>query len=128
MVKYVAKCDTVYKFKFYRAGDTLEEVDGFDNGNFARADGKPVEKASATVNNTENNNSDNNNPSTKAISEEEVIALRAKAKELGIKNWHIKKLDTLIAEITEAEAKLAQPDLNAGSAETEPKETTDGNE
>ncbi len=127
MVKYVAKCDTVYKFKFYRAGDTLEEVDGFDNKNFARADGKSVEKAPAAVNNTGNSGNDNNS-STKAISEEEVIALRAKAKELGIKNWHIKKLDTLIAEITEAEAKLAQPDLNAGSAETEPKETTDGNE
>lgn len=127
MVKYVAKCDTVYKFKFYRAGDTLEEVDGFDNENFARADGKPVEKAPAAVNNA-GNGGDNNNSSTKAISEEEVIALRAKAKELGIKNWHIKKLDTLIAEITEAEAKLAQPDLNAGSAETEPKEATDGNE
>lgn len=127
MVKYVAKCDTVYKFKFYRAGDTLEEVDGFDNGNFARADGKPVEKAPAAVNNA-GNGGDGNNTSTKAISEEEIIALRAKAKELGIKNWHIKKLDTLIAEITEAEAKLAQPDLNAGSAETEPEEKTDGNE
>jgi len=126
MTEYVAKCDTVYKFKFYRAGDTLEEVDGFDNDNFARADGKPVKKEPAVGNNTENSNGDN--PTTNVLNEEEIITLRAKAKDLGIKNWHIKKIDTLIAEITEAEAKLAQPDLNAGNADTEPKETTAGNE
>lgn len=42
-----------------------------------------------------------------ALSVEEMKAIRLKAKELKIANWHLKGIDKLIAEIAEKEAKTA---------------------
>ncbi len=96
MVEYVAKNDTVYNFKFYHKGQTVEAGTLLDsNPNFERIGGsKP------TVNNTKTG---------ATISKEDEVALRMRAKELKIANWHTKTPENLQAEIAKAEAKLAAP-------------------
>ena len=62
-----------------------------------------------------------------ALSVEEMKAIRLKAKELKIANWHLKGIDKLIAEIAEKEAKTADeisPEA-AENKEKEPENTVD---
>lgn len=99
MVKYVAKNDTVFNFKFYRKGETVEAGELLDdNRNFERVDGsKPIVKP------------------TSAVDKADEVAIRTRAKELKIANWHTKGVDKLLAEIAEAEAKAAAPTTTDGS-------------
>lgn len=110
MTKYVAINDTVYNFKFYRKGAEIEagkELD--DNANFARADGT---KPAKTV--------ENGTPAGNAtVDKADEVAIRTRAKELKIASWHNKKIDTLLAEIAEAEAKLAAPVVEETPADGE---------
>lgn len=94
MVKYRAKNDTVYNFRFYRKGEELEATALDDNDNFERADGSKVKAA----------------PAAQTGGNFEDAAVRVRAKELKIANWHTKGIDKLLAEIAEAEAKAAKPD------------------
>lgn len=107
MTKYIALNDTTYKFQFVRKGAEIEAGEELSkNVNFKRADGKAAK--------AEPSNPDN-------INEQEV---RLRAKELKIANWHMKNPKTLLAEIAEAEAKLAAPvvtESDNGEGETEPK-------
>lgn len=93
MVKYRAKNDTVYNFRFYRKGEELEAVALDDNDNFERADGSKAKAA----------------PATQTGGNFEDSAVRVRAKELKIANWHTKGIDKLLAEIAEAEANAAKP-------------------
>lgn len=105
MAEYVAKNDTVFNFKFYHKGQTLQYSEALDsNPNFERADGsKPAKAASATGN-------------TQTVTAD-AAAVKMRAKELKIASWHNKKIDTLLAEIAEAEAKLATPAVDETPAD-----------
>ena len=56
-----------------------------------------------------------------ALSVEEMKAIRLKAKDLKIANWHLKGIDKLIVEIAEAEAKTAD-EISPEAAEKKGKE------
>ena len=102
MVKYRAKNDTVYNFRFYRKGEELEAPALDDNENFERADGSKAKAAPATQ--------------TGGF---EDAAVRVRAKELKIANWHTKGIDKLLAEIAETEANAAKPNGDPAKLETE---------
>ncbi len=98
MVEYVALTETVYKFKFYHKGQTLnagEELDS--NPNFERVGGSKPAVA-------KNDGKQDGN----TVDE---VAIRTRAKELKIANWHNKNIKNLLAEIAEVEAKLAAPTI-----------------
>lgn len=100
MTRYVALNDTVYRFRVIRKGKEIvggEELD--KNVNFARVGAPAADAGKATV----------------SADEKEV---RLRAKELKISNWHTKAKDKLLAEIAEAEAKLAAPAAAAATGET----------
>lgn len=88
MKQYIAIKETYYNFNLYKRGEVISAPDTFSNVNF-----KPLD-----LSNDNSNQEDKENP---AQLPEEVI--RAKARELGIPNWHNKKLENLTVEINEIE-------------------------
>ena len=65
----------------------------------------------------------NNNTVTigtgETVDKADKVAIRTRAKELKIASWHNKKIDALLAEIAEAEAKLAAPVVEETPADGE---------
>ncbi len=59
---------------------------------------RDVSEKSATVETSEN-------VATESATDEDETELRAKAKEAGIKRWHVKSVDTLTKELEELESK-----------------------
>lgn len=109
MAEYIAIRDCVYGFKFIRKGKKVVG-DLADNENFepvSAADGKketpaPAPKAKEPA---------------KTAADTKEVAIRLRAKELKINNWHTKGVDRLVEEIAEIEKDLAgfnqQPDSNS---------------
>lgn len=114
MTKYTAKNDTVWNFKFYRKGETLDtNINLDDNTNFIREGAAPAETPATKASGN----------GKKVVSEQEQ-ALRLRGKELKIANWHILSPENLAAEIAKKEAELAQPAVNEQPAETPATETS----
>lgn len=102
MTKYIAKNDTVFNFKFYRKGESIEAgAELENNSNFERADG--VKPTATTL-----------PDGKKDVSQADEVAIRTRAKELKISNWHLKGVPNLLKEIAEVEAKQAAPSLPDG--------------
>ncbi len=113
MVEYVAVNETVYNFKFYHKGQTLQAGNELDsNPNFARADGSKPAVAK--------------NGGTQDGNTVDEVAIRTRAKELKIASWHNKNIKTLLAEIAEAEAKLAAPTTATGDINPDGESAGDG--
>lgn len=102
MTKYIAKNDTVFNFKFYRKGESVDTgAELENNSNFKRAD--KVDPTNTIL------------PDGKVnVNQADEVAIRTRAKELKISNWHTKGVDKLLTEIAEAEAKQAAPTLPNG--------------
>lgn len=100
MAEYIAIRDCVYGFKFIRKGKKVVG-DLADNENFepvSAADGKketpaPAPKAKEPA---------------KTAADPKEVAIRMRAKELKINNWHTKGVENLSKEIAAAEAALAE--------------------
>lgn len=86
----------VYNHDFENCGEF--EIVGEQNGNNAPAPQNQNKKPEG---------SEGKDISTAELSVEEMKAIRLKAKDLKIANWHTKSIARLLAEITEAEAKPA---------------------
>lgn len=109
MAEYIAIRDCVYGFKFIRKGKKVVG-DLADNENFepvSAADGKKETPASAPKAKEQ----------AKTAADPKEVAIRLRAKELKINNWHTKGVDKLVEEIAEIEKDLAgfnqQPDSNS---------------
>lgn len=107
----------VYNHDFENCGEF--EIVGEQNGNNAPA-----------PQNQDNNpeGSEGKDISIDELSVEEMKAIRLKAKDLKIANWHTKSIARLLSEIAEAEAKPAD-EITSNTAENkekEPENTVDG--
>ncbi len=98
MGEYIAIRDCVYNFKFIRKG---KRVAGnlADNENFA-----PV---SAVEDDKETPAPAPEKPAN-TVADPKEVAIRMRAKELKINNWHTKGIENLSKEIAAAEAALAE--------------------
>lgn len=120
MGEFIAVRDCVYNFKFIRKGKKVVG-DLLGNENFlpvpavAGEDETPAPAAKAPK---------NPKPTT---ADPKEVAIRLRAKELKINNWHTKGVENLVKEIAAAEAAMAdankQPDGNEPDGDQQP----DGN-
>lgn len=107
----------IYNHDFENCGEF--EIVGEQNGNNAHAPQQPDKKPEGN---------EGKDISIAELSVEEMKAIRLKAKDLKIANWHIKSIARLLSEIAEAEAKPADG-ITSDTAENkgkEPENTVDG--
>lgn len=116
--KTVRKGDEfVFEHDFENCGEF--EIVGEQNGNKAPAPQQP---------NKEPEGNEGKDISIAELSVEEMKAIRLKAKDLKIANWHTKGIARLLSEIAEAESKPAD-EITSNTAENkvkEPENTVDG--
>lgn len=120
MPKFRAKVDTVYKFSIIRAGkEVVGGAELYNSPNFECIDGSAPKAVAVPADGAIGSNttkltgvSSGGAVGTRNKQESpEEVAVRLRAKELGINNWHTKGIANLSAEIAGKEAKLAAPEF-----------------